>query len=128
MSKRIFQEFPTETPSSYPTREHKELFSAILNLKNTEEAQNFFRDLFTMAELNEFANRWQMVKMLIKGRSYLYIAEALKTSTTTVTRVAHWLFNGMSGYKTIADRMYPKKFKDSLSKKPFKLRGKRTFF
>lgn len=86
----------------------RELFAAILKLKNTEEAVRFFRDLLTIAELKEFANRWQVVKLLSKGLSYETIAKRLSISTATVTRVAHWLHHGLGGYQVIARRMYPK--------------------
>jgi TrpR-related protein YerC/YecD len=105
--------FPTDTPSGYPTAPMKELFNAIASLKSTTEAAKFFRDLLTMAELREFANRWQMVKLLYRGVSYISIADKLKVSTSTVTRVAHWLKNGFGGYTLIADRILPTKFKDS---------------
>ncbi len=105
----------------------EELFKAILALKTTDEAANFFRDLLTAAELKEFANRWQMVKLLVKGLPYAEIASELKTSTTTVSRVAHWLHTGMGGYQTIAGRLLPKKNRDSLPHRPFRLRGKRTW-
>ena len=94
---------------TYPSKEMRELFEAISTLSTTEEASNFFRDLLTIAEIKEFANRWQMVKMLYEGHSYATIASKLKTSTTTVTRVAHWLNNGMGGYKSVADKMFTKK-------------------
>lgn len=94
---------------NYPTAEMKELFHAITTLKDEKEATNFFRDLLTVAEIKEFANRWQMVKMLYEHKPYIEIAEKLKTSTTTVTRVAHWLNNGMGGYKAVADRLFLKK-------------------
>ena len=93
---------------SYPTPEITELAKAIRTLKSEVEAAQFLRDLLTIAELKEFANRWQMVKMLYEGHSYATIAAKLKTSTTTVTRVAHWLNNGMGGYKAVADRMFQK--------------------
>lgn len=92
-------------PSSYPTREMKELFEAIQHIKSTDEATNFFRDLLTIAELKEFANRWQAVKMLTQKKSYIEIAKKLGMSTATVTRVALWLNNGMGGYRAVADRM-----------------------
>ncbi len=111
----------------YPSVDTLELFEAILLLKNEKEAAAFFRDLLTMAEITEFTNRWQMVKMLSEGKSYLEIAETLNTSTSTVTRVAHWLHNGHGGYKTVADRMFGSVSKDIIKKKPFKLRGKYTF-
>jgi TrpR-related protein YerC/YecD len=100
--------FPTDTPSTYPTKEDQELFAAILSLKNPKEAANFFRDLLTVAEIKEFANRWQMVKLLHSGTSYAKIAKKIQVSTTTVTRVAHWLKNGFGGYATIATRLFGK--------------------
>lgn len=97
----------------YPNKETKDLFAAIIALKSPEEAVNFFRDLLTIAEIKEFANRWQVVKLLIQGKSYKEIADKLKVSTATVTRVAHWLNHGLGGYKLIATRL----FKTSPTKK-----------
>lgn len=90
----------------YPTPAMNELFRAILTLKTFNEAANFFRDLLTIAELKEFANRWQIVKLLVQGKSYAEIAKKLKVSTTTVTRVAHWLRHGLGGYKQVTDRVF----------------------
>ena len=87
----------------------KALFGAILLLKTPEETANFFRDLLTIAELKEFANRWQMVQMLTVGSPYLEIAQTLNVSTTTVSRVAHWLNDGYGGYQTIIERVHQKK-------------------
>ena len=72
----------------------RELFAAVLKLKTPKEVANFFRDLLTMPEIREFANRWQIVKMLYQRKSYADIAAKLKVSTTTITRVAHWLHHG----------------------------------
>lgn len=82
-----------------------ELFDAVLLIKSRTEAANFFRDLLTIAELKEFANRWTVVKLLYQGLTYEAIAKRLMISTATVTRVAHWLHHGMDGYKIVADRM-----------------------
>lgn len=87
----------------------KELYKGILLLKNTDEATKFFRDLLTPTEIEEFSNRFQMAKFLYQGNSYLKVSQKLKVSTTTVTRVAHWLFRGMGGYKLVLTRLFPKK-------------------
>lgn len=92
--------------SPYPSSEIQELFDAIGEIKSKDEAVNFFRDLLTIAELTEFANRWQIVKRLVKGVAYETIAKELKVSTTTVSRVAHWLHDGMGGYEAIAARLF----------------------
>lgn len=94
--------------SDYPTKQMTELFKAIVSIRDETEAANFFRDLLTIAEISEFANRWQMVKLLTEGKSYVEIAKTLNVSTTTVTRVAHWLHHGMGGYNSVAERVFKK--------------------
>ena len=93
---------------AYPTKEMKELFAAITSIQDEKEAAAFFRDLLTLAELEEFANRWQMVKLLVQKKPYAEIAKTLKVSTTTVTRVAQWLHHGMGGYKSVSERVFKK--------------------
>ncbi len=85
------------------------LFTAILTLQTEEDVAAFFRDLLTPAELEEFANRWQAVTLLLAGEPYAAIAQKLGMSTTTVTRVAHWLSRGTGGYQTAASRLGLKK-------------------
>lgn len=96
----------SNSPALYPTPEMKELFTAIQEIRTLDEMQNFFRDLLTISELKEFANRWQIVKRLMHNESYLIISQELNVSTTTVARVAHWLNSGEGGYEAIAKRMY----------------------
>lgn len=81
------------------------LFQAILKLRTVKECEDFFRDLMTLRELKEMAERFQIAKMIDKGLSYLKIADRAKASTTTVTRVAHWLRHGRGGYRAILDRL-----------------------
>ena len=93
----------------WQNKETKALFQAILKLKNVEEAERFFRDLLTLAEIREFANRLKIAKMLDNtDKTYLQIAKEAKTTTATITRVAQWLRNGMGGYRLILNRMKAK--------------------
>ena len=94
---------------SYPTSEHRRLFAAILRLKNISEVAKFFRDLLTIGEINDFSQRWKIARLLNKGLPYCQIAQKTKTSTTTVSRVAHWLHHGMGGYRLILDRLKKRK-------------------
>jgi len=90
----------------YPSKEAKELFKAILKLRSENEASLFFRDLLTIKEIAEFSTRFQIAKLLYQKKlSYDKISKICQTSTTTVTRVAHWLNHGMDGYKLILDRL-----------------------
>ncbi len=82
------------------------LFSAILSLESTKEAENFFRDLCTAEELKEMADRWEIAKLVNDKVPYRTIATKLKTSTATVSRVALWLNNGMGGYKSAINKLH----------------------
>ncbi|MCL4364481.1 YerC/YecD family TrpR-related protein [Patescibacteria group bacterium] len=88
---------------SYRPKNNKEKFlaKAFLKLKTEQEVANFLRDLLTIKEFEEFANRLEMARLLKKGWSYKKIARELKVSTTTVTRTAHWLFRGCGGYDKV---------------------------
>lgn len=93
---------------SYPSREDKELVEAFSHLKNRIEITAFLRDLLTPAEIEEFSRRFQIAKLLWTGTSsYKGIAIAVGTSTTTVTRVAQWLFKeDWGGYRAVFQRLY----------------------
>ena len=82
----------------------REVFDAILSLESRAEVESFFRDLCTMSELEAMAHRWKVAQLLEKGLPYLEIAEKTHASTTTVTRVAHWLKHGEGGYRLALDR------------------------
>ena len=83
----------------------RELFGAILALESRTEVEAFFRDLCTLAELEAMSHRWQVARLLERGLPYLEIAERTGASTTTVTRVAHWLKHGEGGYRTALERV-----------------------
>lgn len=88
------------------TKKTDELFKAILSLKTNREAECFFRDLCTVEEIKEMSDRWEIARLLNQGSAYREIAKKLQTSTTTVSRVANWLNNGLGGYRLVLDRMH----------------------
>ncbi len=90
---------------SWQTTDLKELFDAILSLRTQEEAARFFRDLCTLSELEAMAHRWQVAQLVDQGLPYLEVAKRTGASTTTVTRVAHWLRHGEGGYRLMLDRL-----------------------
>ena len=81
-----------------------DLADALLVLRTRDEARRFLRDLCTLGELEALAHRWQIARLVADGRSYLDIADEVRTSTATVTRVAHWLRHGAGGYTLAIDR------------------------
>jgi TrpR-related protein YerC/YecD len=89
---------------SWRTTEMTELFEVILALKTRDEVEQFLRDLCTLAELEAMAHRWSVAQLLDQGLPYLEIASKTHASTTTVTRVAHWLRHGEGGYQLALER------------------------
>ena len=89
------------TRSRHPwrTQEMEALFDAIKSLRTRAEVEHFLRDLCTLSELEAMAHRWQVARLLDEGLPYLEIAQRTGASTTTVTRVAHWLRHGEGGYR-----------------------------
>jgi TrpR-related protein YerC/YecD len=81
-----------------------DLADAILVLRTRDEARRFLRDLCTLGEVEALVHRWQIARLVDEGRSYLDIADAVHTSTATVTRVAHWLRHGAGGYTLALER------------------------
>lgn len=102
MRKKTDKFYPQE---KYQPRNQKEklLAQSFLKLNSEQEVSNFLRDLLTIKEIEEFANRLEMARLLKQGMSYKRIAEKLKVSTTTVTRVSHWLFRGCGGYRKVLE-------------------------
>ncbi len=82
----------------------QELFATIAALETNREAERFLRDLCTLSELEAMSHRWEVARLLEQGLPYLEIAERTGASTTTVTRVAHWLRHGEGGYRLALDR------------------------
>ena len=83
----------------------RDLFAAMLALETRTELERFFRDLCTLSELEAMAHRWQVAQLVEQGLPYLEISERTGASTTTVTRVAHWLRHGEGGYRLALDRL-----------------------
>lgn len=90
---------------NWRTKKLKGLMQVILNLKNEAEALNFFRDLCTLDELEEMAQRWEIAQLLNKGESYRVVAKKIGVSTTTVARIAQWLEHGEGGYRAVLDKI-----------------------
>jgi len=83
----------------------RELFEAILRLNSTDEAAAFFRDLLTLGELHDLAQRWAVVRLLDEGMHYAEISHRTGASTATITRIAQWLHHGEGGYLKALERL-----------------------
>ncbi len=81
------------------------LFAAILRLETPDETERFFRDLCTLNELRDIAQRWAVVRMLDAGMHYAEISRTTGASTATITRIASWLNHGEGGYRAMLEKL-----------------------
>ncbi len=81
------------------------LIDALLRLDDREEAGRFLRDLCTIGELRDMAQRWAVVRMLDAGLHYAEISRRTGASTATITRIASWLHHGEGGYRDQVARL-----------------------
>jgi TrpR-related protein YerC/YecD len=91
-------------PAEWRSRATDDLLDTILALPDRPAAERFFRDLCTLGELHDLAQRWHVVRLLDEGRPYVAISQETGASTATVTRIAQWLHHGTGGYREALDR------------------------
>ena len=81
-----------------------DLLDAIAALPDRAAAADFMRDLCTLRELHDMAQRWEVVQLLDLGRHYGEISRETGASTATITRIAQWFKHGTGGYRDALDR------------------------
>lgn len=86
---------------TWKTKKLKTLAQALLSLKNEKDMLALLRDIATLEELDELSNRLAAAQMIHDGMPYRDVAQKTGMSTTTVTRIAHWLRNGEGGYENV---------------------------
>ena len=78
----------------------RELFRAILTLRDEEECAAFFEDICTIKEIQDLSQRLQVATMLNRGEKYQRIEQETGASTATISRVNKCLTYGSGGYRT----------------------------
>ncbi len=94
----------TSDPTEWRSEDTSDLLDIILALPDRPAAERFFRDLCTLRELHDLAQRWHVVRLLDAGQPYAEISRTTGASTATVTRIAGWLKHGTGGYREALDR------------------------
>lgn len=64
----------------------QELLATIGSLKNMDERNRFFEEMFTPAELEDISLRWKLLKDLHKGMTQRNIAKKYGISLCKITR------------------------------------------
>ncbi len=86
------------------TSDTEALVEALLRLDTRADAERFLRDLCTLRELHDMAQRWAVVRLLDAGMHYAEISKRTGASTATITRIASWLNHGEGGYREMLER------------------------
>src|SRR2546429_7947360 len=87
--------------ANWRTAEVDDLCDALLVLRSRDEVAAFLRDVCSLHELEVLSHRWHAARLLDQGAPYAQVAQRVRGSTTTVTRVAHWLRHGEGGYRLL---------------------------
>lgn len=87
------------------TPDIKQLYNAIICLKNPQEVQNFFDDLLTVPELLSLSQRLEVARLLNQGLSYDEIVNKTGASTATISRVKRCLIYGADGYTNVLKKL-----------------------
>ncbi|HEY7523376.1 MAG TPA: YerC/YecD family TrpR-related protein [Candidatus Limnocylindrales bacterium] len=93
------------TDTSWRTADVDALLDALLALDDRTQAARFLRDLCTLGEIHDMAQRWAVVRLLDEGLHYAEISKRTGASTATITRIASWLHHGEGGYPAALERL-----------------------
>lgn len=86
------------------TSEFRNLSKAFIGLKSEKEVFALLRDICSISEMSAMAERLDVAEQVANWVAYRIIAKNTGASTATITRVAHWLHNGMGGYHSVFAR------------------------
>jgi TrpR-related protein YerC/YecD len=92
------------TADDWRSTDVEALFDVLLDLESRDEAAAFLRDLCTLGEIRDLAQRWTVVRLLGAGLHYSEISRRTGASTATITRIASWLNHGEGGYRLLLER------------------------
>jgi TrpR-related protein YerC/YecD len=90
---------------AWRTSDVEALLDAVVRLEDRDEVAAFLRDLCTLGELRDLAQRWAVVRLLHQGLHYAEISKRTGASTATITRIASWLHHGEGGYQAMLAKL-----------------------
>ena len=87
------------------TKAMEQLFRAILNLETEEECGDFLEDLMTIRELQDISQRFEVAVLLSQGKNYQEVAQEVRVSSATISRVNKCLQYGSGGYQRALEKL-----------------------
>jgi len=83
-----------------------QLAEALVAIDNSQDMQNFLRDVMTEKEITEISSRFEAARMLQSGSKYTDIVARTKLSSRTIARISGWLRDGCSGYEAALNAVH----------------------
>ncbi len=80
------------------------LTDAIEQLNTREERRNFIEDLCSIHEVESLAQRLEVARLLLLGKTYVDIGKLTGVSTATISRVNKTMNSGHGMYRAVLDR------------------------
>ena len=92
-----------------PSRHLHDLYKLFASIRNEKEARMLLEDILTPQEIQDIAERWQIVRALAAGIPQRTIAENLDVSIATITRGSRMLKAGSGGFHHFLNKSGMKK-------------------
>lgn len=83
----------------------EELQKAIVSIDDIATCEEFLKDLFTVTEMEQFAQRLRAAKLLLEGQTYSQIIAKTDISSATLSRVSNCVRHGNGGYKSVIEKL-----------------------
>jgi len=99
-------------------KDKKLLTATLRKLKSSKDLSAFLDDLLTEEEILDLAQRIKIAKLILDGKTYDEIAEKVRASTSTVSKIGQIIKYGKGGFEKVLEnkssRTFKKKFRNQL--------------
>ncbi len=85
-------------------KDKKLLVVTLRKLKSSKDLSLFIDDLLTEEEILDLAQRIKIAKLIFDGKTYDEIAEKVKTSTSTVSKIGQIIKYGKGGLQKVLEK------------------------
>lgn len=82
-------------------KDKKLLVDVLKKLKSSKDLSNFIDDLLTEEEILDLAQRIKIATLILEGKNYDEISEAVGTSTSTVSKIGQVIKYGKGGLQEV---------------------------
>ncbi|OGE68319.1 hypothetical protein A3H81_01445 [Candidatus Daviesbacteria bacterium RIFCSPLOWO2_02_FULL_38_18] len=80
-------------------KDRKLLVDTLRKFKSSKDLSNFIDDLLTEEEILDLAQRLKIAKLILEEKTYDEIAEKVRTSTSTVSKIGQVIKYGIGGLR-----------------------------